>query len=450
MNSAAASFSGGGLPALPGGLGNTPLATFGAVASSAFQDAVNAISDRLPKSLDMPSKIKKADKLEKLHLGFDTLEWTAAISEDELAGAMPELDYLAACSEPLEVDGVEVVVRRVGGISHCFRISTSLGLDIWMPKKPMYRIRVIASPKYILSQLVDDLEERAAILVGSICRLNEIPELMLSRVDVALDVIMTVKKFESMIGRVARKDASVVRRANVATPRMEGKRYRSVQVGKSDVVLRIYDKMAEAVKSGDWDMWLGVYGPLVLPPDTTVVRIEFQQRTGFLKQGKDAGDVSHSDPDKELPMFSEGLRTLAQYRAAAPATLLYLTQAWFRFAGKKKGADNVRSTLGWWQAVSNHFVTSSWYTFAADVWRDCKRVASKNLDRLVSMSAGCLSAVAAVLSYRAGGEKVGVRDVLKYMFNHLMEFDHNGQDRYEKWVDGRDKRYQSIRFGTKL
>jgi hypothetical protein len=443
-----ASFSGDGSPALPGGNGNTPLAVFGSNAGSAFQDALNSIRDRLPKSLAMPDKIRKADQVEKLHLGFDTLEWSAEISDDELTGAMPELEYLAASGEPLDVDGLEVVVRRVGGISHAFLISTSLGLSVWVPKKPMYRLRVVASPKYILSQETDDLEERAAILVSSLVRLEEIPVLMLSRVDVALDLLMPVSRFENMIKRVATKDSSVVRRARLLVARSEGSSYRSVQVGKSDVVLRIYDKMTEAIRGGDWDLWRGVYGEPNIPDGYIVVRVEFQQRTGFLKQGRDS--VLPSSDDAELPLFPDGLRSLAQYRAAAPATLLYLTQAWFRFAGAKKGADNVRSTLGWWQAISNHFVVSEWYTFAADVWRDCKRVASKNLDRLVSMSAGCLSAVAAVLSYRAGGEKVGVRDVLKHMFDYLMAEPGDEPDRYEKWVAGRDKRYQSLRFGVKL
>lgn len=447
----AASFSGDGVPAPTGGTGNTPLSTFGGIASTTYQDALNSIRSRLPNSLVMPDKIKKDDQFEKLHLGFDTLEWSAAISDEELAGALPELEYLAVSNEPLDIDGLEVVVRRVGGISHSYLISTSLGLSVWVPKKPMYRLRVVASPKYILSQMTDDLEERAAILVSSLVRLDTIPVLMLSRVDVALDIIMPVVKFEKMIERVATRDSSVVRRARLLVSRLEGNSYRSVQVGKSDVVLRIYDKMTEAVKSGDWDMWLGVYGPLVIPPDCTVVRIEFQQRSGFLKQSKDSAVVAGSDGGEiELPLFPDGLRSLAQYKAAAPATLLYLTQAWFRFAGSKKGADNVRSTLGWWQGISNYFVTASWYDFAADVWRDCKRVASKNLERLISMSAGCLSAVAAVLSYRSGGDKVGVRDVLNYMFDHIMSDDHNDVDRYEKWIDGRDRRYQSIRFGVKL
>jgi hypothetical protein len=105
--------------------------------------------------------------------------------------------------------------------------------------------------------------------------------------------------------------------------------------------------------------------------------------------------------------------------------------------------------LGWWQSISNHFVCSGWYSYCANVWRDCKRVASKNLDRLVSMSAGCLSAVAAVLSYRNSGQKIGVRDVLKYMFDHIMSED-GDIDKYEKWVSGRDRRYQSLKFGVKL
>jgi hypothetical protein len=449
-SSIGASFSGDGSPALPGGNGNTPLATFGTNAGIAFQDALNAIRDRLPKSLSMPEKIRKEDRLEKLHLGFDTLEWSAEISEEELTGAMPELEYLAANDEPLDIDGLEVVVRRVGGISHCYLISTSLGLSVWVPKKPMYRLRVVASPKYILSQETDDLEERAAILVASLARLDAIPVLMLSRVDVALDLLMPVSRFENIVKRVATKDQSVVRRARLLVARSEGDSYRSVQVGKSDVVLRIYDKMTEAIKTGDWDLWRKVYGEPNIPEDYTVVRVEFQQRTGFLKQSKDSPVLAGSDGgDVEVPLFPDGLRSLAVYRAAAPATLLYLTQAWFRFAGSKKGADNVRSTLGWWQSISNLFVVGDWYHFAADVWRDCRRVASKNLDRLVSMSAGCLSAVAAVLSYRAGGEKVGVRDVLKHMFDYLMD-DDGDVDRYERWVEGRDKRYQSLRFGVRM
>lgn len=443
--SASASFVGDGSAA--GGTGNTPLANFGGMADLPYQDAVNAVSSRLPKSLRMPARVRSGDEFEKLHLGFDTLEWSAAITDDELAGVVPELEYLAVSGEPLDVEGLEVVVRRVGGISHAFLISTAVGLSVWVPRKPMYRLRVVASPKYILSQDVEDLEERAAILVSSLCRLDEIPVLMLSRVDVALDVIMPVKRFETMLERIATRDSSVVRRAHLLAPRIEGNRYRSVQVGKSDIVLRIYDKMAEALKTGDWDLWLGVYGPLVLPPDTTVVRIEYQQRTGFLKQNK---DVEMIDSDSEMPLFPDGLRTLAQYRAAAPATLLYLTQSWFRFAGKKKGADNARCTLGWWQVISNLFVSSEWYTFVASTWRSCARVASKNLDRLVAMSAGCLSAVAAILSYRGGGDKVGVKDVLRYMFDYLMEYDFDGFDRYDKWIDGRDKRYQSLRFGVRL
>lgn len=440
------------LDGTPGGNSNTPLANFGLNGGNALSNALNTIRERLPKSLSMPERIRKDDQLVKLHLGFDTLEWNCEISDDELAGIVPELEWLVANpDELLDVNGVEVKVRRIGGITHQFLIKTSLGLSVRVPKKPMYRLLVSASPDYILSQETDELEERAAILVASLVRLDAIPTLLLSRSDVALDVLMPVAKFEKVIERVAKKDRSVVRRAKLMVARSEGNSYRSVQVGKSDVVLRIYDKMAEAVKTGDWDKWHKVYGNVDIPEGYTVVRVEFQLRAGFLKQSRDSAVLAGSDGGSvELPLFPDGLRSLAQFRAAAPATLLYLTQAWFRFAGSKKGADNVRKTLGWWQSISNHFVSSDWYTFAADVWRDCKRIASKNLDKLVSMSAGCLSAIAAVLSYRASGEKVGVRDTLKYMFDYLMaEPDDNG-DKYDKWIEGRDKRYQSLRFGSRI
>lgn len=171
MSSITQSSSGGSSVELPGGNGNTPLANFGGSLSSAFQDALKLVSDRLPKSLAMPVRLRAGDEVEKLHLGFDTLEWSAEISDEELAGAMAELEYLAATSEPLDLEGIEVVVRRVGGFSHCYLISTSLGLSVWVPKNPMFRLRVIASPKYILSQDTADLEERAAILVASLVRL---------------------------------------------------------------------------------------------------------------------------------------------------------------------------------------------------------------------------------------------------------------------------------------
>jgi hypothetical protein len=442
-----ASFSGDGTPVALGGLGNTPLANFGAVASSALPAAVELMRGRLPSSLALCEKVRKVDQLEKLHLGFDTLEWTVAIADDELAGVLELAELWAAEPEPIIVNDIEVVVSRVGGISHAWRIVTSLGLEIRIPRQAMYRLRVIASPKYILSQDVDDLEERATLLVASLCHLDNLPEMMLSRVDVALDLLMPVVRFENMLERIATRDGSVVRRARLLAPRLEGNSYRSVQVGKSDVVLRIYDKMTEAIKGGDWDLWRKVYGEPNIEDGYTVVRVEFQQRGGFLKQETDGRKPK--DEDSEAPLFPDGLRSLAEYRAAAPAVLLYLTQAWFRFAGKKKGADNVRTTLGWWQGISNHFVSGDWYRFVAAVWRDCKRIASKNLDRLMAMSAGCLSAVAAVLSYRSGGEKVGVRSVLDYMFDHLMNED-GGPDKYEKWIAGRDRRYQSLRFGVRI
>jgi hypothetical protein len=435
----------GGASPAHGPSSNTGLSNFAGPSRSLSDDTSARSAAYLPSSFRPSTRSSTQHTM--LHLAFDTLEWTSPLDQMELAGLLAQIDTLVG-KGPLLFKNFDCVIKRVGGF-HIYRIDTDMGLSWMFPALDNYKfgLRVIASPKYCLSMPDGELEPYA----------NEFTRLLLddytttdrcrlSRVDVALDVLLPSEEVQQFFQLVASKDPIVCSRSTYRAIRSEGDDFLSAQFGKEAVVLRVYDKGVKARIDGTLSFWSELWHSAIQPgsfpaglqisPGQTVLRFEFQQRREFLRSWR-------------ADSLSDGISTLKQYRELASSVLEYLTLSWFRLAYEKTGHDNARETVAWWQGISALFTSGRWFAFVLDLRRDSSRYASRNVTKLAQMIAGCMSGLAAVFCWsnlEKSGRLPDVDDA-ELVFDYVRDWILEHKDR---WEEGATKRFYSLQYGVTL
>jgi hypothetical protein len=416
------------LVSVAGSPSNTNLPIFAVGASLADRDAV-----------------KRAGKFPVLHLGFDTIEWNYKLDDLRLAGLVCPLAPMVGAGEQVDSQ-YSFVVTRVGGFSYRYKVQFSCGFDVYLPDLGFsrYGLRVVAHSKACV--LADDIEADVLAVLGYLLGLDVegMAPLVLSRVDVCLDVLMPDADFQRFSGQVAGRSSSVVTRARHMSGWIDSGRYTGVSIGKEQVKLRAYDKGAEALVGGDWPFWSQLYGrgeSFEVPVGQVVARFEFQLRREALR-----------DWNKE--QLPDGLDTLEHFRNASGDVLHYLCTDWFRLAGAARGHEHERRSLPFWRGIRDGFVSSAWSSYSGVLRRKLKRSVSSNLGKLTDMAAGCLASMAAVLGHTQEDERSSAEDdrpspsavsdtaALGFLRQHI---DHVRA----KWEAGRDRRFKQLKYPAK-
>lgn len=384
---------------------NTGLSIFAPFSDLGLSDA--DIANVLPKTVRVPSVPPGAspDQVITLHLGFDTVHWSYRLSDEQFARLNVWCDEAVRSGKDVAEIGSfeELGVRRIK-YPYAYRVTAENGLAWHIPAVKTHPLMVIAGPKFLLSVAPGEIERDAWCWTCELMNQPELGEnngLSLSRNDVALDLLMSEKQFQKLCYLVKTRNHSVITRAREIKSFMNGDRDTGFMVGKGAVSLRCYDKVFEAA-GDDLDFWMKVWNNPSIPDGYVVVRLEYQQRRDFLKSFKT--DAS-----------SYGITTLEQYRSSAPLILIYLTQAWFRLAGKERGKENYRYTTRFWQSISNAFVAGHWYSMedVVRVWRDVRRFVSNDEQKMLAMAAGCIATASAIIAARqADGVLIEPVDVL--------------------------------------
>ena len=196
-----------------------------------------------------------------------------------------------------------------------------------------------------------------------------------SRVDLACDLVgVTVVPFQE-----AFMSGGVVRRARHSALYFDGLRGSGVTIGKSSVMLRVYDKLLEAYKSGDAvkfaclleKRWQGVERP-----EGGATRVEFQLKRDVLRaMGMD-----------DVPKLLGNLREVSRW----------LTEDWCRFTDGvdcRKHTERVPSSSLWQQVQAALFHAFRCGEELPITWR---RRLMGDPRRLVLQAAGCLSSALAL------------------------------------------------------
>jgi hypothetical protein len=389
------------------------------------------------KSLELHKASKGLSKVDVKYLGIDTADFSIELSEDELSHIEPMLLGFVGQGELSAFDDQRFVVSLIK-LPYRYKVAVADGVELYIPSKghAYQGLKVSAGARVCLSS--EDLEREACEVI-SWFMLGE-PEqlarkLSLSRVDVCLDVLMTERAFQHISGLVARKSSLVVTRARSKEPFIDGDRYTGFAVGKDTIRLRVYDKGLKAGKDGTLPMWSEVYGgadvdAFVVPEGYVVARIEWQLRRGYLREL-----VTVNGSGK--------VRTLAEFKQAAPSVLEYLCNEWFKLSGPARGAKHERPMLPVWKAITAGFTGSSWTEVEVQVKRVLRHRVPGNVDKLLGMAAGCLASAAAVLGHRSGqGEAKSDAAVVAVLQGYVRRD-------LERWQAGRDRRFKQLAYPSK-
>lgn len=402
-------------PAERGGGGAVPV---GPLSSTGLLNCAGGVS--LPGASLPDVVVRHPDpvSLDAVHVGFDTVVWHyRCASRDELDALLTRFAPLAGQDEAELVDFGLCRVRHVSK-QYAFAVDTGFGLRCSIPRDERFPVMVTADPVFSLSVPADELQTQAegftAILLGLV---PGSVKLVLSRVDVACDIVVSKADFDGFTSMLASKDPRIVTRARETAFYMTDGAINSVRVGKGDVVLRVYDKELEAEAGGDIAFWRSLWGGVALGEDEMIVRFEWQMRRGFLRQ------LRRADAD------GDGLASVSQFLASSGSVLEYLGLAWFRLADPARGRDHKRLTTAWWQGVVDA-MRSRWYEFSPELWRDTTRKLCKDPELLFRMIGGCLASVSALLA--AADERaapLSERETLSALLGWLEENADDWRDR---------------------
>lgn len=202
-----------------------------------------------------------------------------------------------------------------------------------------------------------------------------------SRLDVCAD--LPGMDAHELIDLVLKEQA--VGRARIEQFYRENGRWRGIQVGRGDCLVRMYDKVYEVTQAKPDPLkqdlleryrWNG--------PQTTASRVEFQLRRDAVK--------------------SLGVDTVANYQANRAKLVAYLCESWFRLVDEVPDRENNNTqraeTHALWITVSNAF--RDWAGIDEPMVRQARRALWRDPIRLVKQGFGCL--LAAVSELRDGDE----------------------------------------------
>lgn len=146
-----------------------------------------------------------------------------------------------------------------------------------------------------------------------------------SRVDVCVDVLL-----RSDVWSLGLLDQFVTRALDI-NPYLHRDKLTGFQIGKGDVMARLYDKVVE-IETKSHKRWMyEVWGVHELAPEHQIIRVEFQLRR---------------EPLKRL-----GVGTLTELLAKLPEFWAYCTQSWLKVRTNKELHHTQQRTLPWWEVV---------------------------------------------------------------------------------------------------
>jgi hypothetical protein len=391
------------------------------------------------KAIGVADAVKGGLKFQQLHMGFDTVEWSLKVSDEDV-------EMLVAVFGPLVGKGEQAdnyrrfVVSRIGGFIWRFKVTFASGFEVFIPDVGFSRFPVKFVAHSTLCLVSSDLMADLVSLIEYLCCAEQLPgRLSLTRVDVCSDLLMSEGEFQRFSGQVARGDDAVVSRARKVDSYRDGDRFTGVSVGRESIKLRVYDKFAEAEQGGDWSQWSLVYGrgkEFEVAEGYVVARFEYQLRREFLQECCTHGE--HADGE-----VCSGVTSLEEFQASAADVFAYLTDDWFRVAGPARGHDHVRVARPFWRSVAASFVQCGWSSFTGSFRRRLRRCVAMNMERLADMAGGCLASIAAVLGHEVeAGQGASMERALSFLGRHM------DRDR-EHWQQGRDRRYKALLYGPK-
>ncbi len=384
-------------------------------------------------SLIDSNALKSTSKVDVKYLGIDTVDFSIPLSEDDLSNIEPILLGLVGQGELPHHDRRFVV--SLIKLPYRYRVSVADSVELYVPSSGHAYLGMKVSAGARVSLSSDDLESEACEVLGWFLPGDDLAaRLRLSRVDTCLDVLMSERTFQHMCRLVARNSVAVVSRGRTKDTYLDADRHTGFWVGKDAVRLRVYDKGLKAGKDGTWAMWSEVYAPGVegymVADGYVLVRFEWQLRRKFLSelQGSDA---------------LVKVRTLADFKKAAPSILEYLCNDWFKLCGPARGGKHERPMLPVWKAITAGFMSARWTQIEVKVKRVLRRAVPGNEEKLLAMAAGCLASVAAVQGHRSGDDRAKTHAAALGALHAFI-----GRD-MERWQAGRDRRYKQLAYPSK-
>lgn len=161
----------------------------------------------------------------------------------------------------------------------------------------------------------------------------EIEKIKPSRVDLCVDITMPEKEWSHEL-----KQRRVCRSSKVHGWEMrEGDLdvLETIQIGKGDLIARIYDKIKEIIDQSRKYWMYGVWGIEEFNPGTKIIRVEFQLRRPILK--------------------AFGIDSLNTLYSEKNGLWAYLTQNWLKFLEKPEKNKDRQRVHPWWEVVQGGF-----------------------------------------------------------------------------------------------
>ena len=286
---------------------------------------------------------------------------------------------------------------------------------------------------YISTRKADSPIPNARLRVGSLSCNNDLDGLLstlkkwlshygvqwiksdLSRLDLFVDIETHIKDTG-----IERQDHHITRATTCAT-HYTHRNLSGVQIGKSAIVLRVYDKLQEMKdhRSTEKEMFfLELWGK---KPEA-VTRIEFQLRR------------------ESITELIPGVTDWESVKPALPGVFAYLVQ-WFRHTEESLGAlrennnQHTAESSTFWKRVEQ----------SIDAWREKfgkirevvrnRKVKHFNLGPLVDQAAGCLMSVVAAMGHTHDdvfGMFATVQDLVTTKFFEIMDRDHFEKQYYAR------------------
>ena len=218
----------------------------------------------------------------------------------------------------------------------------------------------------------------------------------LSRIDICADLPgVRVDEFANLV--LAKQ---YVCQTTQLTYHQNGEPWTGVQFGNDEVVLRIYDKVAELKRKPDFEKTRVLEELRWGCPQTHAVRVEFQIRRDALR--------------------CLGISCLADYVSLRAELANYLCQQWFRLLDSVPDRDNHNvsraETHPLWVAVMD--AIADWTGRTPDTLRRSVRRTRCNVIRLLDQALGCLLHTAA---YVSNGQSLDSGELVEFMCESIVE-----------------------------
>jgi len=166
---------------------------------------------------------------------------------------------------------------------------------------------------------------RALIAAGG----GKIVHVKVTRPDLCVDVLLRASDWDRELRE------HLVTRAEHIAPYFAGKRRTGIQIGKGNVVARLYDKPLEIITKSNKTWMYEVWNVASVAPDHRIIRVEFElSREGIKGLGIDT--------------FNDLIRLL-------PNLWAYCTQKWLRLVEDASKHHNCQQLLPWWPTVQAGF-----------------------------------------------------------------------------------------------